>query len=141
MFNKIHKIARNRGLNIFISADGGQLHISLIPKSLSEKIIPVSLSCTVETAEQALNNALDEMLNMEMDILQVEAFKKSLTEKSKPKVDLKKAKNEPDMFSAKPEDKTSEIEDVDPSDEIEPEEEALDIEEASKEATDEEDST
>ena len=82
---KLFKIVKDRGLTIGISSDGNVMHVSLIPKSMVDKTVPVSFSCIEGTFFKSLEKALDEMLSMETEMMNVEGFKKGLKEKSVPK--------------------------------------------------------
>lgn len=82
---KLFKIIKDRGLTIGISSDGNVMHVSLIPKSMMDKTVPVTFSCVEGTFLKSLEKALDEMLSMETEMMNAEGFKKGLKEKSAPK--------------------------------------------------------
>ena len=82
---KLFRIVKDRGLTIGISSDGNVMHVSLIPKSMMDKTVPVTFSCVEGTFLKSLEKALDEMLSMETEMMNAEGFKKGLKEKSAPK--------------------------------------------------------
>lgn len=111
MFEKIKTIAKKRGLVIGISVEGDMLNVSIIPKSMTDKVIPVSFSTLIENAEANFNKALDEMISSEMEMMRFEGFHQSLEEKGKPKkVDSKKKEDMPNIFDAETE--TKQVNDV-----------------------------
>jgi hypothetical protein len=105
MWNKIKEIAKNRGIVIGISVEGEILNVSIIPKSLTERLVPVSFSCNVEQIEEYMNKALDEMIDMKPYIMQTEAFIESAKKKEEKKEEKKAEKkpkpekNTPDIFN------------------------------------------
>ena len=104
---KLFKIVKDRGLTIGISSDGNVMHVSLIPKSMMDKTVPVSFSCVEGTFFKSLEKALDEMLSMETEMMNAEGFKKGLKEKAAPKKDEGLfAGSEKKEQKAEPEDET-----------------------------------
>ena len=104
---KLFKIVKDRGLTIGISSDGNVMHVSLIPKSMIDKTVPVSFSCVEGDFLKMLYKALDEMLSMETEMINAEGFKKGIKENVT-------KKDEPGLFAGVPEKPTvSGPEDVD----------------------------
>ena len=93
---KLFKIVKDRGLTIGISSDGNVMHVSLIPKSMIDKTVPVSFSCVEGDFLKMLYKALDEMLSMETEMINAEGFKKGIKENVT-------KKDEPGLFAGVPE--------------------------------------
>ena len=115
---KLFKIVKDRGLTIGISSDGNVMHVSLIPKSMVDKTVPVSFSCVEGTFFKSLEKALDEMLSMETEMMNAEGFKKGLKEKSASKKEEGLfAGSEEKKLEDEPEDETSD-DDEDTNEEV-----------------------
>ena len=117
METKLFKIVKDRGLTIGISSDGNVMHVSLIPKSMIDKTVPVSFSCVEGEFLKMLDKALDEMLSMETEMINAEGFKKGIKEKVT-------KKDEPGLFAGVPEKPT--VPESGPED-VDNEEESCDV--------------
>ena len=117
METKLFKIVKDRGLTIGISSDGNVMHVSLIPKSMIDKTVPVSFSCVEGDFLKMLDKALDEMLSVETEMINAEGFKKGIKEKVT-------KKDEPGLFAGVPEKPT--VPEQEPED-VDNEEESCDV--------------
>lgn len=117
METKLFKIVKDRGLTIGISSDGNIMHVSLIPKSMIDKTVPVSFSCVEGDFLKMLDKALDDMLSVETEMINAEGFKKGIKEKVT-------KKDGPGLFAGVPEKPT--VPEPEPED-VDNEEESCDV--------------